>query len=377
MKIGKLEFKDYAAKKPLSLSAKGEFLTAKDIAGRPELSLGSLFTLEIDQQLKLALARYDLEPDFRLGIIGVGLLTKDEVVDHLKRKTDFGRLALRAEMSYCNELIAGLAGGIRPDWPTVPKKTVPFKPPNWRPVKKCVQLKIVNRVLFCENTTDNVTKPFADYRRNKVRPVFQARGFNVIALEGPDDVRANFIPHAKNALTVYFTGIGHGNYPVYTGNGGDHILEVGHYDAAEVQHKAIHFLSCRTARDLGPDTVAKGAKCYAGYTENFILQWDDGSTPAVNEFELFARCDSTYDIMMANGATAQNAYTAAIQAFNAAIAQVPNTVAATYLTWDRDHLKLHGDGTTTIKPFRTVRICFPIVPLEQEDALVQAGVLED
>lgn len=376
MKIGNLEFKEYAARKPLTVSPTGEFLTASEIAAQPMLSLGSLFMLDTDQQLKLALERYALEPDFRLGIIGVGLFTKDEVIEHLKRQTDFGRLALRAEMGYCNELIAELAGGIVPAWPPIPEQPFPPKP-DWRRVKRCIWLKLTNRALFCENTTDSVTTPFANYRIANVHSVFQARGFNVTMLQGADDVRANFVPQAKKVLTVYLGGIGHGNYNVYTGHWGDHILEVGLYDAAEVNGKAIHLLSCRTARDLGPDTVANGAKCYSGYSENFILQWDDGTTPAVNEFELFARSDSTYDIMMANGATAQEAYDATIQAFNAARAQVPNTVAATYLTWDRDHLRLHGDGTTTIKPYRSVKICFPIKVLEQEDALVRAGALAD
>jgi hypothetical protein len=376
MKIGNFEFTEYAVRKPLTVSPTGEFLTASEIAAQPTLSLGSLFTLDTDQQLKLALERYALEPDFRLGIIGIGLLTKDEVIEHLRQQTDFGRLALRAEMGYCNELIAELAGGIVPAWPTVPKGPFPA-PPDWRRVKRCIWLKLTNRVLFCENDTDSVTTPFANYRIANVHPVFQTRGFNPILLHGPDNVRANFVPQAKNVLTVYISGIGHGNYNVYTGHWGDHILEVGHYDPAEVNGKGIHFLSCRTARDLGPDTVANGAKCYAGYWENFILQWDDGTTPAVNEFELFARSDSTYDIMMAKGATAQEAYDATIQAFNAARAQVPNTVAATYLTWDRDHFRLHGDGTTTIKPYRSVKICFPIKVLEEEDALVRAGTLAD
>lgn len=376
MKIGIFEFKEYAAKKPLTLSPSGESLTASDIASKPKLNLGSLFTLTQDQQLKLALERYTLEPDFRLGIVGVGLLTKDEVIDHLQRKTDLGSLFLRAEMGYCDGLTAELAGKvIPPKWPPIPKEPFPAKP-DWRWEKKCIWLKLINRVLFCENTTDSVTTPFANYRIANVHSAFQTAGFKVIVLQGTDDVRANFKSPAKNTLTVYIGGIGHGNYDVYTGHWGDHILEVNQYDAAEVKGKALHFLSCRTARDLGPDTAAKGAKCYAGYTENFILQWDDGTTPAVNEFELFARSDSTFDLMMAKGGTAQQAYDATIQAFNAARAQVPNTVAATYLTWDRDHLKLHGDGTTTIKPFRTVKICFPIGVLEQEDALVQAGKLE-
>ena len=147
------------------------------------------------------------------------------------------------------------------------------------------------------------------------------------------------------------------------------------YDPSEVKDKAIHFLSCETAAQLGPDTVAKGAKCYIGYTENFVLQWDDPSTPATNEFLLFAKSDSTVGIMMANGSTAQQAYDATIQAFNAAISQVPNTVAATYLTWDRDHLKLCGDPATQIVPYRYVKVCFPLAAIEQEDALLKSGVL--
>ncbi len=377
MKIGNLEFRDYAARKPVTVTPTGEFLTAREIAEQPVLGLGSLFTLDADQQVKLALARYALEPDFKLAIMGVGLLTKDEVIEEIQRQSAFGQLAVRAEMGYCNTLIAELGAEVVPDWPKVPKP--PFPPiPNWRYQKRCIWLKLTNRVLFCENTTDSVTSPFAAYRIANVHKAFKDQGFNVTVLEGIHDVRAEFVPHAKNPLTAYISGIGHGSYTCYTGHWGDRILEVGQYDPAEVKDKAIHFLSCQTAKTLGPDTVANGAKCYAGYTENFILTWDDGTTPAVNEFELFARSDSTYDIMMANGATAQKAYDATIQAFNAARALVPNTVAATYLTWDRDHLQLHGNGASQIKPYRMVKICYPIPAFEMEDALAMAGeVVED
>jgi len=376
MKIGDLEFKDYAAAKPVAVTPSGTFLTASDIAGMPVLSLGSTYALDDNTQWKLTRERIALEPDFRLGIIGVGLLTKDEVMEHIDQRTPFGEEAKRAEMGYVNELVKQLArGGPLPEWPPIPER--PFPPiPKWRRRRRCIYLRLTNRVLFCENTTDSVTTPFADYRRDHVHPAFVAQGFNVIALEGSDDVRANFVTHTKSLLTVYISGIGHGAYHLYTGNWGDHILEINHYDAQEVESKSIHFLSCQTGRDLGPDAVSNGAHSYAGYTENFTLIWDDGTTPAVDEFELFARADSTYDIEMANGATAQQAYDATIQAFDAAIAEVPNTVAATWLAWDREHLALHGDVSTTIKPYRAIKICFPI-PFLMEDALVSAGELGD
>jgi hypothetical protein len=92
---------------------------------------------------------------------------------------------------------------------------------------------------------------------------------------------------------------------------------------------------------------------------------------------LFVQADGTFDQFMASGVKASDAYNATIGAFNAAIAQVPNTTAATWLTYDRDHLRLHGDGNTTIKPHRWVKICFPIHHWILEDHLVRAGVLEN
>ena len=375
MKIGALQFKQYAARKPITVSPTGEFLTAREVISTPSLAFGSLFTLAKDVQLKLTLERYTLEPDFKLGIIGVGLLNKHDIIEHLKAQTKFGQLALQAEMGYLSELVSTLTTGAVPAWPKVPKEPIPERP-YWKPVKKCILLKVKTRAVFCENTTDGVTGPIAKYRIANVHPVFQTRGFTVVALTGVDDVRANFVPQAKNGLTVYLSGVGHGAYNLYTGHWGDHILEVSKYDPAEVVGKAIHFLSCQTAAQLGPDTVAKGAKCYAGYTENFHLVWDDATTP-VNEFLLFVRADSTFDIMMANGATAQQAYDATVQAFNAAIGQVPNTAAATWLTYDRDHLKLLGAPATTIWPYRYVKVCFPLVSLEKQNALVDAGELAD
>lgn len=376
MKIGKFDFKDYAAEKPVAVTPTGEFLTAKDIADQPIISLGSYITLEEDVKKELTIERYRLEPDFKLGIIGVGLLTKSEVIEHIEKGTKFGEHALRAEMGYLNELSSQLSRGIFPKWKRpARRKFPPF--PDWRFKGRCIYLKLRNRVLFCENTTDNVTAPFADYRIANVHTEFDSQGFIVKTIKGSQCVRSNFTPEAKKPLTVYIGGIGHGNYDRYTGHNGDRLLEVGNYDSSEVKDKSIHFLSCRTGRDLGPDTISNGTNSYAGYSENFVLVWDDGSTGNVDEFELFALSDSTYDIEIANGATAQEAYDTTIQAFNAAAAQVPNTVAATWLTWDRDHLVLHGDNTAKIQPYRAIKICFPIRKFEEEEALALAGKFSD
>jgi len=375
MKIGNLEFKSFAVKKPLMITPAGDFVSVQQVADVPSLGMGSLFTLDEDLQVELATKRYSMEPDFKLGIVGLGIYSRDDVIDEIKKKTELGKLATRVEMGYCGELAASLRAKKVPSWPKAPRKAVP-KQPWWKPIQKCIRLRVRNRALFCENTTDNVTTPIAMWRIANVHPQFASRGFSVMALTGTDDVRANFAPAAKNWLTTYIGGVGHGNYDVYTGHWGDHILEIGHYDSAEVKGKVLHFLSCRTGRDLGPDTVANGAKAYAGYDENFHFVWDDSTTP-VNEFLLFIRSDATFDLQMAGGATAGQAFKATIDAFNAAIAEVPGTAAASWLTYDRNHLRLHGSRAATIKPFRWLKICFPIRRLEMETALLGAGVLED
>ncbi len=375
MKLGNLEFKEYATKKPVALSPQGEFITIADVISKGEGLLGSLHALDAGQQIKLALERYQLEPEFKLGIFGRGIMKKSEVLENIKSQTEFGKVAVQAEMEYCNQLVASLGVDKLPAWPEIIKPH-DIHLPDWKPIRKCIHLKVATRVLFLENTTDTVTTPFANYRIANVHPAFQARGFTVQVLKDHDDIRANFVPLAKNSLLVYIGGIGHGGYTLYTGDGGNHILEVGAYDPYEVKGKGMHFLSCQTAAQLGPDTVAKGGLFYDGYTENFTFVWDNPNTP-VNEMQLFVKADSTFDLMIAAGATAQQAYAAKTQAFNAAIAQVPGTAAATWLTYDRDHNKLLGAGATTIQSSRYVKICFPLLEIDKQNALLDAGDLVD
>lgn len=375
VKIGKLDFSTIAMKKPLLISSEGKFISVAQAAETPSLSRGSLFSLSEDLQAKLTLERYSLEPDFNLGIVGTGLYTRQDVMEHIRNRTEFGRLAIRAEMGYCNELASAIQSRSLPAWP---KPT--FKPVKefewWKPVQKCIHLLLKNRALFCENTTDSVAAPIANWRINNIHPVFTQQGFTVLCNSGVDNTRANFESKVKSVLVTYVGGVGHGNYDRYTGHWSEVILQIGNYDTSEVRKKAFHFLSCRTGRDLGPDTVQHEARVYCGYDENFTFVWDNTTTP-VNEFVLFVQADGTFDQFMASGVKASDAYNATIGAFNAAIAQVPNTTAATWLTYDRDHLRLHGDGNTTIKPHRWVKICFPIHHWILEDHLVRAGVLEN
>jgi hypothetical protein len=215
-------------------------------------------------------------------------------------------------------------------------KAAPVIPADWKWIPKSKWGFFKSRVLFCENTTDSVTTPAATYRIKNVHPVFASKGFEVIVLKDVNDIRTNFAPKAKDPRVVYISGIGHGGYNSYTGHNFDPLLQIGVYTNDEVKKKSMHFLSCETARDLGPDTVGKGASSYAGYTENFVFDWDNAN--------LYWQCDSQYDISMANGKTAEQAVADTIAKYNAAIASVPGTSTAATLLSDRNLLRSPVSG---------------------------------
>ncbi len=370
MKIGKLIFRDYAAGKPVLITEYGLYLTVKEAFAKALFHRESLHALPAANQKKLTLERYRHEPDFQLGIFGVGFLPKSEVIRNISEETPFGKLAVRVEMQYCNELMQLLGAEKRPAKPRMKALPLPAAP-EWKLSGRSLSVRLTSVALFAENTTDAVTSPFAAYRKAQVHPLFAARGFRVVVREGAGNNRAAFAAAAVNPLTVYAGGVGHGGYDTYTGHAAEPLLEKGAYEAAEVEGKAIHFLSCRTAGQLGPDTVEKGAACYMGYDENFTFVWDEPSTPVVEE-ELFQNCDSTFDLFMANGHTAGEAWDATLAAFNAAIARVPGTAAAAWLTYDRDHCRLLGNRDARILPFRYARLSLPLKK-ETQELLAEIG----
>lgn len=374
MKIGNLNFKEYAANKPIMVNVAGKYLTAKEVSADSKYDKVSLHTLSNESKVKLTIERYKLEPNFKLGVFNQGVYTKDDILKNVKDQTEFGKLVVQVEMQYCNELVKSLKVANVPTYTKIVVKPSPIIP-DWQQIKKYLMIKLKTTALFAENTTDSITGPFATYRIANVHTAFAAKGFNVVVNQGTSDTRTNFANEAKKSLTVYESGIGHGNYDVYTGHAGEIILKVGAYDSLEVKDKAIHFLSCRTASKLGPDTITKGAFCYSGYDENFTFVWDDPSTP-VNEVDLFKKCDSTFDIFMANGFTAKQAYDATIAAFNASIAIVPGTSAASWLSYDRDHFRLHGDNTTRLLPYRYVKLLLPLRTPIMEEMLAGIGELD-
>lgn len=352
IKLGKLTLPEFAAEKAIGVRGDGSLMYPKEVlSGRVPPKFGLDLT-SMENKAKLAIQRIKLEPDLKIGVINAGIYNKAEIISHIEKQTSFGKQIADAEVKYAEYMLNQMLGKI-----SMPSKTfvmpkaeaLPTLPTEWKIIPKSKWVLFSNKVLFSENTTDSVTLEAANYRIANVHPVFQNRGFELIKLTGVDNNRTNFAARAKESRVVYISGIGHGNYDNYTGHSNSSLIRVGSFDSTEVDHSSIHFLSCRTGRDLGPNTVSKGAISYMGYSENFTFTWSNST--------LFWKADSQYDISLALGRTVEQAVADSVAQFNVGMALVPGTTTAALLMQDRDLMRsamsgaAWGSKTAKIQPY--------------------------
>ncbi len=190
------------------------------------------------------------------------------------------------------------------------------------------------KFLGIDSNFEPATLAAFQYREKHVYPYIAAKGYSVEKFQGPLAKRFYVAPKAQQSGVVYLTGVGHGSSTTYTGHYYDPIFQVGNYSAAEANGKIVHFLSCETARDLGPDFVKNGCLAYFGYDEDFVFTTADQ--------DVFFECDSEIDRACAEGLTAAQVYDRVKALFGQRVAdlraQGKQTAAAT-LESDLDILR--------------------------------------
>ena len=189
-------------------------------------------------------------------------------------------------------------------------------------------------VLAIDSNYEPVTKAAFAYREQHVYPYLASKGLSLVRCQGLMARRIYAAQEARRTDIIYITGVGHGSYTTYTGDHYDPIFSVGHYQPEESADKIVHFLSCQTAAQLGPDFVSHGCKAYFGYDENFTFY--------MNYSDTFFECDSEIDLAFADGLTAEEVYDRAIALYNERIADLElagHDYVASVLEYDRDHLR--------------------------------------
>ena len=146
---------------------------------------------------------------------------------------------------------------------------------------------------------------------------------------------------------------GHGDSDAVAGTNGV-VLDTDNDDLLE--GKIVHALSCQSAKELGPDAIAKGANAYISYKEDFIAFLDDSnqsSKPLKDEIaSLFLNPAFTAPRTLLKGGTPEASVMAAKKAYNQSIKEALNSDIQSdadqfinWLLWDRDNLTLCQKGT--------------------------------
>jgi hypothetical protein len=168
------------------------------------------------------------------------------------------------------------------------------------PARKEQTLTVPVSVLGIDSNWEAATMAAFQYREKHVYPYLASRGYSIDKCQGAMARRIHAAPRAKQPGVAYLTGVGHGADTIYYGHYYDAVFQVGNYSAAEPGGKIVHFLSCKTARDLGPDFVKNGCLAYFGYDEDFVF--------TTAEQDVFFECDSEIDRAFADGLTAAQVY---------------------------------------------------------------------
>jgi hypothetical protein len=205
--------------------------------------------------------------------------------------------------------------------------------------RQIVTLSLNAVVIGIDADFEPITKAASDYRQTNVYPYLEQKGFTVQHLQGSMARRTYVAPAARQANVYFITGLGHGSVESFTGDFYDPVFSVGNYSPEESGGKIVHFLSCETARSLGPDFTRHGCRAYFGYDENFSFQPDTA--------DLFFDCDAEIDRAIADGLSAAEVIQRVRGVFDKHIAELraqgSNYKAAT-LEFDRDHLRSPADG---------------------------------
>ena len=198
------------------------------------------------------------------------------------------------------------------------------------------------RVVAIDANYDSVTTPPFEYRQAHVYPLFKNGKFRLQQFSGIQAIREAVRSEADTPIE-FLTGSGHGRSSVFSGFETFTIygLRIDRMD--EPKGRIVHFLACETAEELGPDFIKHGCRAFFGYEGDF-------SFPGTNDEEFF-ECDSTIDILLAQGLATGQVLEQVLALFDEKIADLRarhKLHKAALLEEDRDRLTLLGDKSATL-----------------------------
>jgi hypothetical protein len=181
----------------------------------------------------------------------------------------------------------------------------------------------------------------------------RARQIDVEDLAGSMATRSNVVNSLMRRDPALFIGVGHGSASVFTGQNLNRIL--WKCNCKELSGRVTFLLSCLTGRELGPDIVNKGGRCYIGYREDFVWVQERDVNPLEDRLGR-AFFEPVLEICkrLADRETTGSAFRASIDKWNYWIDYWSRqrtqeaAVVVMLLKWDRDAQVLYGDERATV-----------------------------
>lgn len=148
---------------------------------------------------------------------------------------------------------------------------------------------------------------------------------------------------------------GHGDSDLIEGQNGEVLIKAGENEKL-LAGRIVYALSCNTAKSLGPESIAKGTKCYLGYTELFIFYRNPScSTKPLEDpwSRLFLEPSNQIPISLIKNHTTNEAYKKTKEMFLKNIQELivnnsPDMFLVPHLLWDMQYLRCLGDPSAKI-----------------------------
>jgi hypothetical protein len=184
----------------------------------------------------------------------------------------------------------------------------------------------------------------------------RARGFRVDDLHGSNATLENVVNSLDSLDSIFFTGVGHGDTNVFTGQDRRAIFETCSDADYKLRSRVVFLLSCLTGQNLGVDLVRnKGVMVFVGYKVEFTWVQSRVQDPLADVYarSFFEPVLELY-YKLADGKTVKEAYLASIDKWNYWIDYWSKSndpiapLVVQTLVWDRDGQVLYGDENATI-----------------------------
>lgn len=179
----------------------------------------------------------------------------------------------------------------------------------------------------------------------------------IIDLKGKRANKKEFTEIIKKTKPAFIVINGHGDESSVAGHNNEVLVEVG-VNEAVLSHAIVYARSCSCAKRLGPAVVAKGAKAFIGYSEDFVFFCEDSAiTKPLNDktAALFLESSNCVAIALLKGHSAGEAndrsrksYENIIQKYMTSESLKEKSELLPYLFWDMKHQECLGDDGAVI-----------------------------